>query len=252
MKVRLLTLLAIIFLLGNVSSAQGVGAYKAKKTEVVKVKNNNLAPQRQGFYVMPEVGVGMARLNRSNSEGSYRTTLFSFVCILGYEFNNQLNLSFESGININVSYAKSIPIIFNIGGDLSKRTMIHNTDIIPYYNIGIGYLHNIQKIIGGKRSYHGEGGCGNHNNSAVLSVGWDHYYYYYDNGFLISPEIGLRFNNCYLGIKCLISRRHEDSETYHYHDSIFYEYTYESSFNSSITNILSLKFGYKIPLNLKH
>lgn len=199
---KLLTLLAIIFLLGNVSSAQGVGAYKAKKTEVVKVKNNNLAPQRQGTFIMPKVGVGYDVLEEC--------FVFNLQAVFGYEFNNHFAIGVGTGFNNYIvdDLVASVPLHLNIHGDFTK----HKTT--AYYSLDFGV--HIPIITDGGR--------------------------YYIKALFVSPEIGIRFNNCYLGANLVHAKLYE----YEYRDCYG---DYDLDIDDLLT--LSLKFGYKIPLNLK-
>lgn len=212
MKVRLLTLLAIIFLLGNVSFAQGVGAYKAKRTELVKKKN--LAPQRQGLFIMPEVGADFSV--------GWMDSGLSLQALFGYEFNNHFALGIGTGVigSSDLDYIIS-PLFLSIHGDFSK----HKTT--AYYRLDIGTMIPIKKEEWSISHYH------------------DHYYgydknYRYIKGFTLSPEVGIRANNCYIGIRCTIATVR--SERY----CSYSGYINEGQYTDCC--FLSLKFGYKIPL----
>lgn len=222
MKVKILTLLAALFLVCNISSAQGVGTFKAKKkTAVVK---KNIAPQRQGVFIMPKVGVGI----------SVDADLFTLnlQAVFGYEFNNHFAIGVGTGFD-NYYYfdyggfrglygyvydkrklTSSIPLYINIHGDFSK----HRTT--AYYNLDLGVHMPIIKALG--RTY----------SKIPLK--------YYYKGFFVSPEIGIRFNNCYLGANFTYTKVHELFDV----DSDIYSY-----YIIDYTSFLSLKFGYKIPLN---
>lgn len=63
--------------------------------------------------------------------------------------------------------------------------------------------------------------------------GKEHYYSYID-GLLFTQELGIRINNFHIGTAFMITERH-------YKSSIYFSY---------VTGVLSLKLGYKIPLNL--
>lgn len=192
MKVKILTLLAAIFLIGNVSFGQGVGAYKAKRSEMVKVKKNNLAPQRQGFYVMPEVGVGLV------FDSEYFT--WNVQGIFGYEFNNYLSIGIGTGLTSLELYDNiNIPLFVNIRGDITKK------DITPYYSIDCGY-------------------------SLCLNTDG-----YFQEGVIISPELGIRIRKYYIGCEFLITEYHR--EWYDY-----YGYMYLEDY---ATCNLYLKFGYR-------
>lgn len=206
MKLKILTLLAVIFLLGNVSSAQGVGAYKAKKTEVVKKRKP--VPQREGFFIMPEIEVG--GIVDHGLDGGYQ---YKINAIFGYEFNNHFALGVGTGFNssrrfdLDEDKMNNLPFYINIHGDIFKA----KTSL--YYSLDLGFMLPLKKA-------------------------YDFYYkdtiecYY--RGLMISPEIGVRTNNCYFGINCLIANTYEN--TWYYEDK-YKEF------------IFSIKFGYKIPLN---
>lgn len=219
MKIKLLTLLVAIFLLGNVSSAQGVGTFKAKKKSTVVKKN--LAPQRQGTFIMPKVGAGY-----NFGVGSFA---FNLQAVFGYEFNNHFaigvgtgfnNISFDFG-NMQRTLSVSIPLYLNIHGDFSK----HKTT--AYYSLDLGVQMPIRRALENEYYYDYD----YHDNPLTNE--------YFCKGFFVSPEIGIRFNSCYLGLNFTYARRHE--------------YVYKNNNRSHIhyTNnlqTLSLKFGYKIPL----
>ena len=247
MKVKLLTLLAVISLLGNVSSAQGVGAYKAKKTEVVKVKNKNLVPQRQGFFIMPEIEVG--GISRNGLDGGYQ---YKINAIFGYEFNNHFSLGVGTGFNngarktfIMISMKKdwvgtgfnngarktlfyhygtfmakmsNLPLYINIHGDIFKA----KTSL--YYSLDLGFMLPLKKAY--------------YNDNDNINIDSNYYECYY-KGIIISPELGVRINNCYLGINCLIANT--------YKNYVFPHWYVEDKFKEFI---FSIKFGYKIPLNI--
>ncbi len=207
MKVKILILLAAIFLLCNVSSAQGVGAYKAKKTEVVKKRKP--VPQREGFFIMPEIEVGGIVVH--GLDGGYQ---YKINAIFGYEFNNHFALGVGTGFNssrrfdLDEDQMNNLPFYINIHGDIFKA----KTSL--YYSLDLGFMLPLKKA-------------------------YDFYYYdtieCYYRGLMISPEIGVRTNNCYFGINCLIANTYEN--TWYYEDK-YKEF------------IFSIKFGYKIPLNI--
>lgn len=225
MKVKLLTLLAVISLLGNVSSAQGVGAYKAKKTEVVKVKNKNLVPQRQGFFIMPEIEVG--GISRNGLDGGYQ---YKINAIFGYEFNNHFSLGVGTGFNNGarktlfyhygtfMAKMSNLPLYINIHGDIFKA----KTSL--YYSLDLGFMLPLKKAY--------------YNDNDNINIDSNYYECYY-KGIIISPELGVRINNCYLGINCLIANT--------YKNYVFPHWYVEDKFKEFI---FSIKFGYKIPLNI--
>ena len=133
MKIKIFTLLAAIFLLSNISWGQ-VGEYRVRKTETITKKiekpkviiENN--PQREGFFVIPEVGV--AGLD-------FKDELFvlSLQGIFGYEFNN--HLAFGVGTGLIYSDYSYIPLYLNLRGDITKKQIAKG--ITPYYSIDFGY-----------------------------------------------------------------------------------------------------------------
>ena len=134
MKIRIFTLLAAIFLLSNISWGQ-VGEYRVRKTKTITkkiekpkkpkvIRENN--HQREGFFVIPEVGVGISDSPR-----------FS-LCLhgtLGYEFNNHLAFGVGTGFNI-INNEGGIPLYANLHGDITKKIY----GITPYYSFDIGYI----------------------------------------------------------------------------------------------------------------
>lgn len=179
---------------------------------------------------MPEVGVGIINFNEGIN--------FNLQAVFGYEFNNHFALGVGTGFNNynpNDHYyseyydrlTTSIPLYINIHGDFSKHVTT------AYYSLDLGVQMPIRKAIGNERVYH-----------EYYDEYYDGYIYDYTNvtcktffrGFFISPEIGIRFNSCYLGINYTCAKSHSRNDL-----SVAYNHDW---FNS----ILSLKFGYKIPL----
>lgn len=194
MRIRFFTLFIAIFILANVSFAQSVGSYKARKTETITKKQ--LAPQQQGFFIMPEVAVG------KNFDFHYALS-YDINGVFGYVFNNHFALGIGIGYN---SYTKRgrkatcIPFYLNLHGDFSKNK------VSPYYSLDLGFRETIKNV---RR--------------------WNHSY---DNkGPIISPELGLRFNNCYIGANLIIGNR---------------KHIYYGGSERTKEYIVNLKFGYKI------
>lgn len=230
MKVKILTLLAILFLLGNVSSAQGVGAYKAKKTEVVKKRNP--VPQRGRFFIMPEIEIG------SYLEFDIDDFHYKINAIFGYEFNNHFSLGVGAGFNsttweirdnhnLEIRKMNDLPLYMNIHGDMFKA----KTSL--YYSLDLGVAIPMKKV-----------------KYLLSSPGL--YTEVYHKGLMISPEIGVRTNNCYFGINCLIAKTH-----FYLYDNVVYDYSSLEMMSGRLAGddifyqwTLSIKFGYKIPLNL--
>ena len=221
MKVKILILLAAIFLLCNVSSAQGVGAYKAKKTEVVKKRKP--VSQREGFFIMPEIEVGSIVI----------VDRYKINAIFGYEFNNHFALGIGTGFNSIYIHKESIwlktgdklnnlPLYINIHGDVFKA----KTSL--YYSLDMGFMLPLKKLYYSYDFY-------DVGNNYVC------YYEYYFKGLMITPEIGVRINNCYLGVNCMIAND--------YHNYVLPNGS-GSGFGMYEEFIFSIKFGYKIPLNI--
>ncbi len=200
MKIKIITLLAAIFLLSNISWGQ-VGEYRVRKTETITkkiekpkvVRENN--PQREGFFVITEAG-----LIGFDNWGVYHRESYVLNAngIFGYEFNNHFAAGI--GIGLNVTNYLNLPLYISIRGDITKRPI--TTNITPYYGVDFGY--NIKLT-----SYEGN----------------------YNKGILFSPEIGIRTNKFYIGTEFMITKH--------------YRYYYGTSPNL----VLSIKLGYKIPLN---
>lgn len=194
MRIRFFTLFIAIFILANVSFAQSVGSYKARKTETITKKQ--LAPQQQGFFIMPEVAAG----RNFDSDLSY-----DINGVFGYVFNNHFALGIGIGYNsctIIGRKATCIPFYLNLHGDFSKNK------VSPYYSLDLGFRETIKSV----------------------SISNDSYDI---KGPIISPELGLRFNNCYIGANLIIgNRRHL--------------YYYDGFYRTQKDYIINLKFGYKI------
>lgn len=209
MRIKLLTILSIIFFLNNITFAQSVGEYRARKTETVtkkiekQKKPNN--PEREGFYVMPEVGI----FGVDFQFGAY---YLNFQSTFGYEFNNHLALGVGLGYYFSTKsrYYTYVPLYINLYGDITKKPIAKN--ITPYYSLDFGYNSSV-------RSYHTK----------------------YNEGLLITPELGIRINNFHIGTAFMITKYH--SSFYNYYYDFYYAHDY-------VNLVLSLKLGYKIPLNL--
>lgn len=208
MRIKILTLLTGLFLFSNLTFAQSVGEYRVRKTETVTrkiekpkkpkvVRENN--PERRGFYVMPEVGIGYDCLFNNPS--------LNINGVAGYEFNNHIAL----GAGIGLAYVDgtiNLPIFVNVRGDITNKEIANG--ITPYYSIDFGYSVCTLK----------DGG------------------YEYNEGMIFTPEFGIKIRNkYYLGIDFLFTTYHNRSRFYDYY------YYYEEG-----NMIISLKFGYKIPL----
>ena len=190
MKIKLLTLLASIFLLTNISLGQSVGEYRVRKIETITkkiekpkkpkvIREDN--PKREGFFVIPEVG-GFIFENCRFLRESYGLNANG---ILGYEFNNH----FAAGIGIGITYHLNLPLYISIRGDITKKPIA--TSITPYYGVDFGY------------------------NIKLTS-----YDMCYNKGILFSPEIGIRTNKIYIGAEFMITKRHHDHVYYYKEERI--------------------------------
>ncbi len=235
MKIRLFTLLATIFLLTNVTFGQSVGEYRVRKAEIITkkiekpkkpkvIRENN--PERKGYYVIPEAILGVA---------FERGPMLNVNATLGYDFNNHFALAVGIGLNNTFDtdaikdtanfYDKDIkiPLYININGDFSRRPILGV--ITPYYDIDLGFVIPVRN---GPR------------------VWWlDESHEYDSKGLMFSPEFGVRVNQCYIGIKYMLTKYHRDTFIRGWLVDNHLSYFIESYRHS-----LSLKFGYKIPLNI--
>ena len=210
MRIKLLTILSIIFFLNNITLAQSVGEYRVRKTETVTKKiekqkkpkvEREKNPEREGFFVMPEVEISPSNYEIINING-----------IIGYEFNNHIALGVGMGLATSF-YSWNIPLFTNIHGDITKKEIFNK--ITPYYSIDFGYNMN---IVDGYRDN-------------------------YTKGVLLAPEIGIRIkDHCYIGIISMFFTQCYDYKWSYY--SGHYPYL-DRDFGLSKA---SLKFGYKIPL----
>jgi hypothetical protein len=183
MKIRIFTLLAAIFLLSNISWGQ-VGEYRVRKTETITkkiekpkvIRENN--PQREGFFVISEIGL----IGFDNWGDYYRESyVLNANGIFGYEFNNHFAAGI--GIGLNITNYLNLPLYISIRGDITKRPI--TTNITPYYGVDFGY--NIKLT-----SYHMR----------------------YNKGILFSPEIGIRTNKIYIGAEFMITKHHKHDYGY--------------------------------------
>lgn len=191
MKIKIFTLLAAIFLLSNISWGQ-VGEYRVRKTETITKKiekpkviiENN--PQREGFFVIPEVGfLGVDH---------YGYTL-SLQGIFGYEFNN--HLAFGVGTGLNFSNTENyIPLYISLRGDITKKQI--DKGITPYYSIDFGYnvsldTHYTRYIQG--VLFSPEFGIRTNKfyiGTEFMITNYHHYYYYYQATLVWSLKLGYK------------------------------------------------------------
>ena len=207
MKIKLLTLIATIFLLTNISLGQSVGEYRVRKIETITkkiekpkkpkvIREDN--PKREGFFVIPEVGlIGFDNWGDSWME-SY---VLNANGIFGYEFNNHFAAGI--GIGLNITKYLNLPLYISIRGDITKKPIA--TSITPYYGVDFGYNIKLTSYNGYNREY--------------------------NKGILFSPEIGIRTNKIYIGAEFMITKHHNHNK-YGYDDT-------------DPNLVLSIKLGYK-------
>ena len=178
MKIKLLTLIATIFLLTNISLGQSVGEYRVRKIETITkkiekpkvIREDN--PKREGFFVIPEVGL----IGFDNWGDNWRESyVLNANGIFGYEFNNHFAAGI--GIGLNITNYLNLPLYISIRGDFTKKPI--TTSITPYYGVDFGY--NIKLTSYNRR---------------------------YNKGILFSPEIGIRTNKIYIGAEFMITKHH--------------------------------------------
>ena len=137
----------------------------------------------------------------------------NFQGTFGYKFNNHFALGVGLGYYFpaqNRRYYSYIPLYINLRGDITKKQIAK--EITPYYSLDFGYNLCV-------REYY------NHQS-----------YKKYIKGLLFTPELGIRINNFHIGAAAMITEYHNNNR-----------YNHEFSY---VNLVLSLKLGYKIPLNL--
>lgn len=181
-------LLIVIFLLSNVTFAQSVGTYKAKKAETVKekvvkpkkVKPEKIKPEkikpeinakRRGFFIMPEIGVEAL----AGDGGSFVGLVMD--CIIGYEFNNYFAVGVGYGCSLEDGLVGGIvPVV--LSGDLTNKSIFKTKkgkETTPYYSLKMHW-------------YMKDEFCG---------------FYKRAHNFYISPEFGIRINRSRIGVGLL-------------------------------------------------
>lgn len=204
----------------NIETTTPISEVRKEKTK--KVKTRNLNTNRKGFFVMPEIEVGSA--------GHLGLDAYKVNAIFGYEFNNHFSLGVATGFNstrykpyydvLKIGTISNLPLYVNIHGDMFKgKTSL-------YYSLDLGFMLPLKKYFDDHYDYY--------------YIGYEEYYYIvyeenYYKGLMISPEIGIKINKCYCGINLLIAN--------YYHNS-------PHGNDESMVPIISIKFGYKIPLNI--
>ena len=137
MKIKLLTLLATIFLLTNISLGQSVGEYRVRKTETITKKiekpKKQINPQRKGFYAKASVNIGLPMLIGS----------------VGYEFNRHFATGISSGVIYNFDDLDFL-LGLEISGDITKRKIIGNATLCysvePIVMLNMGLVTVVPKI----------------------------------------------------------------------------------------------------------
>lgn len=171
-------LLIVIFLLSNVTFAQSVGTYKARKAETVrkKIKTEKIKPEinakRRGFFIMPEIGVEAL----AGDGGSFVGLVMD--CIIGYEFNNYFAVGVGYGCSLEDGLVGGIvPVV--LSGDLTNKSIFKTKkgkETTPYYSLKMHW-------------YMKDEFCG---------------FYKRAHNFYISPEFGIRINRSRIGVGLIL------------------------------------------------
>ena len=133
----------------------------------------------------------------------------SYVLNANGIFGYEFNNHFAAGIGIGLNVTNYLNLPLYISIRGDITKRPITTNITPYYGVDFGY--NIKLT-----SYDG------------------YNYTNYNKGILFSPEIGIRTNKFYIGTECMITNHHTN------------HYTWD---NDNIALVISIKLGYKIPLN---
>lgn len=136
MKIKLLTLLATIFLLTNISLGQSVGEYRVRKTETITKKiekpKKQINPQREGFYAKASVNI-----------------IPMLIGSVGYEFNRHFATGISSGVIYNFDDLDFL-LGLEISGDITKRKIIGNATLCysvePIVMLNMGLVTVVPKI----------------------------------------------------------------------------------------------------------
>ncbi len=214
MRIKILTLLTGLFLFSNLTFAQSVGEYRVRKTETVTRK------------IEKEKKPKVVRENNPERRGFYvmpevgifggslysGKLAFGLQGVCGYDINNHLALGIGTGLKTVVNEGLFLPLYVNFRGDITKKQIAKV--LTPYYSINFGYNICVKEHVS---NYHRE----------------------YIDGLLFTPELGIRINNFHIGTAFMITECHRK-----------YKYPFFGYGYSSVIGVLSLKLGYKIPLNL--
>lgn len=211
MRIKILTLLTGLFLFSNLTFAQSVGEYRVRKTETVTRKIEK--PKK------PKV----VRENNLQREGFFvvpEVGIFG-VGIFGdslYSGKLAFGLQGVCGYDINNHLA--------LGIGTGLKTVVNEGLFLPLY---VNFRGNITKkqIAKVLTPYYSI------NFGYNICIKEHNYEREYIDGLLFTPELGIRINNFHIGTEFMITEYHH----------IDYDKYY-------VNLVLSLKLGYKIPLNL--
>ena len=151
-------------------------------------------PQRKGFFVIPEVGIGVGTC----------VGLLGLQGVWGYEFNNHFAFGIGTGIVGDFVNYLNIPLYVSLRGDITKKQIANGG--IPYYSLDFGY--NIKLT--------------------TFNAYWEKFY---NKGILFSPEIGIRNNKLYIGTELMITPYHlyywgggvnQEIQYYHKHTNLVF------------------------------
>lgn len=190
-------LLIVIFLLSNVTFAQSVGTYKARKAETVrkKIKTEKIKPEinakRRGFFIMPELGMEL-------TEGPE----LIIDCLMGYEFNNYFAVGVGCGYSIDCMHGSGasgiVPVV--VRGDLTNKSILKTKkgkETVPYYSLKMHWYL--------KDEFHG---------------------FYRGGNYYISPEFGIRINRSCIGVGLLFKDKNLGGKTSGYKVGVSLKYSY--------------------------
>lgn len=211
MRIKILTLLTGLFLFSNLTFSQSVGEYRVRKTETVTRK---IEKEKKPKVVRENnlQGEGFFVVPEVGIFGASVHLTFGLQGVCGYDINNHLALGIGTGLRTVGDAGLFLPLYVNFRGDITKKQIAKV--LTPYYSINFGYNICVKEHVGD------------------FSIA-------YIDGLLFTPELGIRINNFHIGTAFMITEYH-----YQYTDPIY------GFYRRSDFGVLSLKLGYKIPLNL--
>lgn len=219
MRIKILTLLTGLFLFSNLTFAQSVGEYRVRKTETVTKKIEKEKKPKVVRENNPErrgfyvmPEVGIFGVSPLSASGKLA---FGLQGVCGYDINNHLALGIGTGLKTVVYKGLFLPLYVNFRGDITKKQIAKV--LTPYYSINFGY--NI---------------CVKEHDSRYI------------DGLLFTLELGIRINNFHIGTEFMIT---EFTKFHYVHYNYSNHYSKYPIYN--VIGVLSLKLGYKIPLNFK-